>query len=256
MINALRSDSGANILSTPTLLTLDNEEAEIIVGREVPFRTGSYTTTGNANPFTTVERKSVGLKLKVRPQINQGNEVYLEIENEISDVIPGNVADLLQTSKRQLKTSVIVGDGDTIVLGGLLSERETDTSAQIPGLGSIPGIGGLFRHQSSQREKVNLMIFLRPVIVRDLEMGNYYSRKKYRHIQTQQDRFLEQDNHLLLEGLRPQMPTLEQLEAGDATSVNKGRDVQRVEEVETDQAKKQRTAAERRRDQSLEMLGF
>ena len=256
LISALRSDSGANILSTPTILTLDNEEAEIVVGREVPFRTGSYTTTGNANPFTTVERKSVGLKLKVRPQINQGNEVYLDIENEISDVIPGSVEDLLQTSKRTLKTSVIVGDGDTIVLGGLLSERETDTNARVPGLGSIPGIGHLFRFQSSNREKVNLMIFLRPVIVRDQEMGNYYSRKKYRHIQTQQDRLLEEDGSILLEGLRPQMPTLEQLDQGLATSLDKGQAPQTEAQPPMEKAKDTRTDAERRRDASLEMLGF
>lgn len=257
LINALRSDSGANILSTPTLLTLDNEEAEIVVGREVPFRTGSYTTSAaGTNPFTTIERKNVGLKLKVRPQINQGNEVYLDIENEISDVLPGSDADLLQTSKRELKTSVIVGDGDTIVLGGLLSERETDTSARVPGLGSIPGLGGLFRYQGSKREKVNLMIFLRPVIVRDQEMGNYYSRKKYRQIQLQQDQLLEQDNSLLLEGLRPQMPTLEQIDAGEATGFNKGRQAQEQPSEVSPESAAKRTPAERRRDQSLEVLGF
>ncbi|UQB41716.1 type II secretion system secretin GspD [Thiomicrospira microaerophila] len=257
LINALRSDSGANILSTPTLLTLDNEEAEIVVGREVPFRTGSYTTSAaGTNPFTTIERKNVGLKLKVRPQINQGNEVYLDIENEISDVLPGSDADLLQTSKRELKTSVIVGDGDTIVLGGLLSERETDTSARVPGLGSIPGLGGLFRYQGSQREKVNLMIFLRPVIVRDQEMGNYYSRKKYRQIQLQQDQLLEQDNSLLLEGLRPQMPTLEQIDAGEATGFDKGRQTKEQPSELSPASAAKRTAAERRRDQSLEVLGF
>jgi general secretion pathway protein D len=257
LISALRSDSGANILSPPTILTLDNEEAEIVVGREVPFRTGSYTTSAaGTNPFTTIERQNVGLKLKVRPQINQGNEVYLDIENEISDVLPGSDADLLQTSKRELKTSVIVGDGDTIVLGGLLSERETDTSARVPGLGSIPGLGALFRYQGSKREKVNLMIFLRPVIVRDQEMGNYYSRKKYRHIQLDQDRLLEHDNNLLLDGLRPQMPTLEQLDAGEATSPDKGRPEPVEPVTESSSDIDQRTAAERRRDASLEMLGF
>lgn len=257
LINALRTDTGANILSTPTLLTLDNEEAEIVVGREVPFRTGSYTTNAaGTNPFTTIERKSVGLKLKVKPQINQGNEVYLKIENEISDVLPGDVPDLLQTSKRELRTHVIVGNGDTIVLGGLLSERETDSQSQVPGLGSIPGLGALFRSQSNQREKVNLMIFLRPVIIRDQKMSNYYSRKKYRHIQSDQDRLLEHDKSILLKGMRPQMPTLEQLEAGEATSIEK--DDQVLQEVESSRPEPQdtRTAAERRRDSSLEMLGF
>lgn len=259
LINALRNDSGANILSTPTLLTLDNEEAEIIVGREVPFRTGNYSTaSGGSNPFTTIERKNVGLKLKVRPQINQGNEVYLDIENEISDVLPTNqdAADL-ETSKRQLKTSVIVGDGDTIVLGGLLSERETDNTSRVPGLSSIPLLGSLFRFQGSQREKVNLMIFLRPVIVRDQNMGNYYSRKKYQQIQQHQDQMHESES-ALIQGLRPKLPTLEQMDEGKATAPDKGRQAEPVAETATSASVEQdtRSAAERRRDSSLEALGF
>ncbi|AEG31773.1 type II secretion system secretin GspD [Thiomicrospira cyclica] len=258
LINALRSDTGANILSTPTLLTLDNESAEIIVGREVPFRTGSFTTSaGGTNPFTTIERKSVGLKLRVKPQINQGNEVYLEIENEISDVLPGDTPDLLQTSKRELRTSVIVGDGDTIVLGGLLSERETDTRNEVPGLGSIPGLGALFRNQSSQREKVNLMIFLRPVIIRDQTMGSFHSRQKYGQMQEQQQTILRHSPSGLLEGLRPELPTLEQLDDGLATSSEKGviSTMPRRDSV-IEQSTSSSSRAVERRDSSLEVLGF
>lgn len=213
LIRALNSDSEANILSTPTLLTLDNEEAEIIVGKEVPFQTGSYTSTGASstptNPFNTIERKNVGLSLKVTPQINEGDEVFLEINQEISDVIPKGDAVDVQTSKRQIKTRVIVGDGNIIVLGGLLTEKETEVEKKVPGLGDIPGLGALFRSTSNEREKVNLMVFLRPVIVRDNKMGTYYSRKKYSLIRDEQTQLLKKDSGLL-EGLRPRMPTLEQ----------------------------------------------
>uniref|UniRef100_Q31J27 Type II secretion pathway protein D n=1 Tax=Hydrogenovibrio crunogenus (strain DSM 25203 / XCL-2) TaxID=317025 RepID=Q31J27_HYDCU len=213
LIRALNSDSEANILSTPTLLTLDNEEAEIVVGKEVPFQTGSYTSTGTSstptNPFNTIERKNVGLSLKVTPQINEGDEVFLEINQEISDVIPKGDAVDVQTSKRQIKTRVIVGDGNVIVLGGLLTEKETEVEKKVPGLGDIPGLGALFRSTSNEREKVNLMVFLRPVIVRDNKMGTYYSRKKYSLIRNEQTQLLKKDSGLL-EGLRPRMPTLEQ----------------------------------------------
>ncbi len=213
LLRALDSDTGANILSTPTLLTLDNEEAEIVVGKEVPFQTGSYTSSGTAgtagvptNPFNTVERKNVGLSLKVKPQINEGNEVFLEIDQEVSDVLPKGDAVDIQTSKRQIKTSVMVGDGDIIVLGGLLTERETEVESKVPFLGDIPGLGALFRSTSSQREKVNLMVFLRPVIVRNSEMSSYYSRLKYSSMQEAQADVLKTDKSLL-EGLRPKMRT-------------------------------------------------
>lgn len=213
LIRALNSDSEANILSTPTLLTLDNEEAEIIVGKEVPFQTGSYTSTGASstptNPFNTIERKNVGLSLKVTPQINEGDEVFLEINQEISDVIPKGDAVDVQTSKRQIKTRVIVGDGNIIVLGGLLTEKETEVEKKVPGLGDIPLLGALFRSTSNEREKVNLMVFLRPVIVRDSKVGDYYSRKKYSLIRHQQTELLKKDSGLL-KGLRPRMPTQEQ----------------------------------------------
>lgn len=246
LIRALSGDSDANILSTPTLLTLDNEEAEIIVGREVPFQTGSYSSSANSgtNPFTTIERKSVGLKLKVRPQINEGNEVQLEIDQEISDVLPKSDAVDLETSKRQLKTNVIVGDGNMIVLGGLLSERETEIARKVPGLGDIPWLGALFRYQESRREKVNLMVFLRPVIVRDNLMSDYYSRQKYSHVYDEQAEVLKEERGLL-NGLRPKMPTLEEwdkrLQKPDIQSSN-------TQPEDDDQ--------QRRRDSSLEALGF
>jgi len=216
LIRALNSDNQANVLATPTLLTLDNEEAEIIVGKEVPFQTGSYTTnsSGSSNPFTTVEREEVGLKLKIKPQINEGDEVFLEVDQELSSVLPADGAVDLQTSKRQIKTNIIVGDGKMIVLGGLLDERETEVTAKIPGLGDIPLIGGLFRSKQNKREKVNLMIFLRTVIVKNNRMGDYYSNKKYNILRESQNRILEKDSEML-EGLKPRMPTLKQWENMD-----------------------------------------
>lgn len=212
LIRALNSDTGSNILATPSLLTLDNEEAEIVVGKEVPFQTGSYANTGSgssstpSNPFNTIERKNVGLSLKVKPQINEGNEIFLEIDQEVSDVLEANGAVDLQTSKRQIKTRIIVGDGKMIVLGGLLSEKETEVESKVPGLGDIPLLGALFRSTRNAREKVNLMIFLRPVIIRDDKMSDYYSRKKYSYMRDEQAQVLEQDSGLI-DGLRPRLPT-------------------------------------------------
>ncbi|WP_296832202.1 type II secretion system secretin GspD [Thiomicrospira sp.] len=265
LVRALSGDSEANILSTPTLLTLDNEEAEIIVGREVPFQTGSYSSSANSgtNPFTTIERKSVGLKLKVRPQINEGNEIQLEIDQEISDVLPKSDAVDLETSKRQLKTNVIVGDGNMIVLGGLLSERETEVARRVPGLGSIPWLGALFRYQESRREKVNLMVFLRPVIVRDNLMSDYYSRQKYNHIYEEQAQMLEEDSGLL-RGLRPQMPTVDEWDQrnqkpNEALSRQVSEAPPTPESQNPPQAEKSEPKKDnqhRRRDSSLEVLGF
>ncbi|WP_246262004.1 type II secretion system secretin GspD [Thiomicrorhabdus cannonii] len=219
LIRALNSDSNSNVLATPSLLTLDNEEAEIVVGKEVPFQTGSYTSTTNSvsNPFSTIERKNVGLKLKVKPQINEGDEIYLDIDQEVSDVLPKGDAVDLQTTKRQIKTRVIVGDGNVIVLGGLINERETEVVSKIPGLGDLPGLGALFRSKQNEREKVNLMVFLRPVIVRDNAMSDFYSQKKYSMMQHEQTQLLQKYDSELLNGLRPRLPELQQWKKGDVT---------------------------------------
>ncbi len=222
LISALNSDSSSNILATPSILTLDNEEAEIVVGREVPFQTGSFTSGNNAatNPFNTIERKNVGLKLKVKPQINEGNEIYLDIDQEISDVLPKGEAVDLQTTKRQIKTRVIVGDGNIVVLGGLINEKETQTESKVPGFGDLPWIGGLFRSTETTREKVNLMVFLRPVIIRNNETSDYYSQKKYSHMEKEQAQLLEKKGSRLLSGedLRPRLPTLQEWRASSPTA--------------------------------------
>ncbi|WP_019626051.1 type II secretion system secretin GspD [Thioalkalivibrio sp. ALJT] len=186
LINLLQRDSSSNILSTPSLLTLDNEEAEIVVGQNVPFVVGrSIEDSGQA--FDTIRREDVGVKLRVRPQINQGNAVRLEIEQEVSQLAPGTfgAADLI-TNTRTLKTHVLVDDGDMLVLGGLIEEQQTDSQARVPGLGSIPAVGQLFRADRNQTEKRNLMVFLHPRIVRDHARGAELTSEKYSFIRGEQ----------------------------------------------------------------------
>lgn len=191
LLRALSADTNANVLSTPSLLTLDNQEAEIVVGQNVPFLTGQYTTTGTAtnvtSPFQTIQRQDIGLKLKVKPQINEGNAVKLEIEQEISGIVP--TADAFSdvvTSKRTIKTTVIVEDGNMVVLGGLIDEDLQQISQKVPGLGDLPIIGGLFRSQSSKKVKRNLMVFLRPLIIRDAASELAVSHNKYSYMQARQ----------------------------------------------------------------------
>ena len=197
VINALRSDSNSDILSTPTILTLDNEEAEIVVGQEVPFVTGRFNsginsavnqggTDGSGNTpvgtgFQTIERKDVGIKLKIKPQINEGDTIQLEVFQETSSVSLTRVegqADLI-TNLRSIEGVVQVDDGQVVVLGGLITENVVDTVSWVPILGKIPLIGNLFRSKDKQVEKRNLMVFLKPRIIRSPEELAKYSKKKY-----------------------------------------------------------------------------
>ena len=174
--NFLQTTGEGNILSTPNLLTLDNEEAKIIIGQNVPFVTGQYTnsaasagSTGTVNPFQTVERKDVGLTLKVKPQISENGTVKLEIFQEVSSVQASSInsATGLITNKRSIQTNVLVEDGGIVVLGGLLQDEYSNNQEKIPLLGDIPLFGNLFKTESRGRKKTNLMVFLRPVVVRD-----------------------------------------------------------------------------------------
>jgi general secretion pathway protein D len=188
LVHALESDSSANILSMPNLITLDNEEAKIIVGQNVPFITGQYTTTASAagsagvNPFQTVERKDIGLTLRVKPQISQGGTVKLAIYQETSSIQDStNVAGLI-TSKRSLDTNVLVDDGQIIVLGGLIDDNMQDSIEKVPGLGDIPIIGGLFQYKKRSHVKTNLMVFLRPTIIRSNEQSVNLAADRYDYI--------------------------------------------------------------------------
>jgi general secretion pathway protein D len=158
LLRALAGNSGTNVLSTPNIVTMDNQEAEIFVGQEVSVPTGSYTTTGTTssptNPFTTFKPKQVGVRLKVKPQINEGDAIKLEIEQNVDAITSGNAGTAgLVTSQRTLQTSVMVDDGKVVVLGGLISDEEVESVTKIPLLGDIPLLGNLFKYKSKQKQK-------------------------------------------------------------------------------------------------------
>lgn len=188
LITALSANSKSNLLSTPSLLTLDNQEAEILVGQNVPFQTGSYTTdaSGANNPFTTIERQDIGVTLRVTPHINEGATLRLQIEQEISSIAPtasltAQAVDLV-TNKRSIKSTILAEDGQVIVLGGLIQDDVTRTESRVPLLGSIPVLGALFRSTQESHVKRNLMVFLRPTVIRDRAGLAALSGKKYSDI--------------------------------------------------------------------------
>ncbi|HSV81275.1 MAG TPA: secretin N-terminal domain-containing protein, partial [Ramlibacter sp.] len=190
----LESKTDANILSTPNLLTLDNEEAKIVVGENVPFITGQYTNanisgaSGSVNPFNTIERKDVGLTLRVKPQINENGTVRLTIYQEVSSVDPAtrNALNGPTTKKRTIESNVLVDDGGVIVLGGLLEDRYGGTQDRVPGFADVPVFGNLFKSESRNRNKQNLMVFLRPVVVRDATQSDALSMDRYDLMRTKQ----------------------------------------------------------------------
>lgn len=180
LIQALKSKTKSNLLSTPSIVTLDNEEAYIVVGQNVPFVTGSVTTQGGtANPYTSVERKDVGVTLKVVPHIGEGGSVRLEVEQEVSAVQDKGQAQDLVTSKRAIKTSILAEHGQTIVLGGLISDNSIHSRQSVPGLGAIPGLGRLFRADAKSNEKRNLLVFIHPTIVGDKNDVRRLSQQRY-----------------------------------------------------------------------------
>jgi general secretion pathway protein D len=187
LARALQQQNVANVLSTPNLLTLDNAEAKIIVGQNVPFVTGSYaqaTSTSTVNPFQTIERKDIGLTLKIKPQISEGGTIKMDVSEEVSSVSPTAVAGAtdLVTNKRSLDTKVIVDDGHTVVLGGLIEDNNQKSRQKVPILGSIPILGALFRYDSKKNVKTNLMIFLRPTIVRTAADSYRVTADRYRRL--------------------------------------------------------------------------
>ena len=181
LLNALRNETGFNLLSTPTLVTLDNAEASILVGQEVPFVTGSITQN-NANPYQTIERKEVGVKLRLTPQINVDNTVRLDIIQEVSSIADSTLASDVITNKREIKTTVMVEDNGMVVLGGLISDERADSDQRVPLLGDLPGLGHLFRANSRSQIKRNLMVFIRPRIVRDAVTLGQLSAEKYQNL--------------------------------------------------------------------------
>ena len=185
LIKALKSDTDTNILSTPSVVTLDNEEATLTSGKEVPFQTGSYdrsTGSNTSNPFTTYNREEVGVSLKVKPQISKGNAVRLEIEQESSKVEDGGTTGLQSTTKNTIKTNVMIEDGELLILGGLIEDTFSDGEVKVPLLGDIPLLGRLFKSSSKGRGQNVLMMFIRPTIIRNPEDAKKLSDNKFQHL--------------------------------------------------------------------------
>ncbi|MBM3337282.1 MAG: type II secretion system protein GspD [Betaproteobacteria bacterium] len=213
LARALETDAKANILSMPNLITLDNEEARIIVGQNVPFITGQFTTaasggTAGVNPFQTIERRDIGLSLRVRPTISQGGTVKMAIYQETSNIQQSTASGLI-TSKRSIDTNVLVDDGQIIVLGGLIEDTESNTMEKVPGLGNLPLFGYLFRYQSKRRTKTNLMVFLRPTVIRSNDQSISVATDRYDYIRNAQSSVRPDPNALLPQTEPPQLPPLE-----------------------------------------------
>ena len=213
LARALASDANTNILSTPNLLTLDNEEAKIIIGQNVPFITGSYAQTGTtatATPFQTIERKDVGLMLKIKPQISEGGSVKLQIYQEVSNIAKGTDTGGagLVTNKRSIESTVLVDDGRIVVLGGLIQDDVQDGQDKVPLLGDIPVLGGLFRYDNRRRVKTNLMVFLRPYVLKDAESSAMLTDSRYGYIRDQQDVNRLSQHAILPDMPVPQLPAL------------------------------------------------
>jgi general secretion pathway protein D len=218
LVTALRGDGTSNILSTPSILTLDNQEAEIRVAQEVPFLTGQYTTgatsttssptsTGITNPFQTIERKDVGLVLKVTPHINEGDAVRMDIHQEVSSIAPPvtGAVDLV-TNKREVTTSVLVEDNSLLVLGGLIDNQVKDNVQKVPLLGDIPVLGNLFRYRSNETTKSDLMVFMHPRILRDAASESSVSNEKYNYLRTEQLQMRQQNWPITPSPRRPLLP--------------------------------------------------
>lgn len=222
LVKALRGDGRANVLSNPSVVTLDNTEAQFKVVQEVPFLTGQYTNTGGTssqptNPFQTVERKDVGLILTVTPHINEGTAVRLEIKQEVSAIAStvSGAVDLI-TNKRELTTSVLVPDGGLLVLGGLKEEETRESMQGVPGVSRIPVLGHLFKSRNAQRKKRNLMIFLRPIIMRDAATEAAVSSEKYNFLRAEQLRMRENKELRYRGDKQPLLPALEDFTAPPA----------------------------------------
>ncbi|MDX1823770.1 MAG: type II secretion system secretin GspD, partial [Thiohalomonadales bacterium] len=184
LVRALATDGNTNILSQPSIVTLDNQEATIVVGQNVPFLTGSYTTTtGDAtNPFQTIDRQDVGITLKITPQINEGNTIKMQIDQEISNLTPASTSVDIIIGKRQITTNVMVDDNQILVLGGLIEDQLRDTEAKIPGLGDIPLLGWMFKYKTVDKVKTNLMVFIHPTILQNEAMLTKVTGQKYNYI--------------------------------------------------------------------------
>ncbi|MGZ5185565.1 MAG: type II secretion system secretin GspD [Caldimonas sp.] len=214
----LQSQANTNIMSTPNLVTIDNEEAKIIVGSNVPFVTGQFTSTGTAltNPFQTIERKDVGITLRIKPQIGENGAIRMTIFQESSSLASGTAPGTSNagptTNKRSIESNVVVDDGQILVLGGLIEDTYTDNKSKVPLLGDIPYVGALFRSESRSKKRTNLMVFLRPTVLRDAETSNKLSLDRYDQIRSFQKDLQPTPNVLVPISDAPVAPPLRRLE--------------------------------------------
>lgn len=201
------------MLSTPSIITLDNQEAEILVGSSVPFITGE--TTGAAaetlNPFRTIERKDIGVSLKITPQINNDQSITLDILQEVENLTNSTVAEDLITNKRSIKTRVLVDDRETLVLGGLIEKNSTETISRVPVLGHIPVLGRLFQRKGTEETRNNLMVFIRPVILNKVDKAREVTRRSYDAIRDKQQKHNEPKNPFDLKREKRERPRLPEL---------------------------------------------
>ena len=222
LARALEADGNVNILSTPNILTVDNEEAKIVVGQNVPFITGTQTATtgGLANPFQTIERKDVGLQLKVKPTVSEGGTVKLTLSQEVSSLGANSTAGFI-TNKRSIDSTILVDDGQIVVLGGLIQDEVRINVDQVPVLGSIPLLGNLFKYQKRTRDKVNLMVFIRPVILRDTQAPQQITNERYDYIRNEQGLSKPEHSWILPDMPVPQLPAIPPAPVKKENSSNK-----------------------------------
>ncbi len=234
LIRTLASDSTTNIISTPSILTMDNEEAEIVVGQNVPFTTGSFSSTGTGggsnpgNPFQTIKRQDVGLTLRITPQVNEGDAIKLDVEQELTALQGSAIGTQPITTKRSIKTSIMVEDGQMIALGGLIREQLTEKEEKVPLLGDIPLLGWLFKYQTTSKEKGNFMLFLNPKILKDSAMQTTVTEGKYNYIRAEQLDIRERGVNLMSNEDSPLIPEFKEFlklpepykEDGESDSTN------------------------------------
>lgn len=221
LVRALEGNSQANILSTPSIVALDNEEANILVGSNVPFVTGSIQRAGDENPFQTIQRQDIGINLKIKPRINNGNSLTLDIQQKVESIgqTDARTADII-TNKRELATRVLIDNDDVLVLGGLIRDEVIETQSKVPLLGDIPLLGRLFRSNSDALVKRNLMVFIHPVILPDRQSGLSTSRERYNEIRQRQIDFRKRVDRYILGPEFPELPAWNNLTESDETIEN------------------------------------
>ena len=226
ILKAAQGDADTNIISTPSIVTTDNEEASLNVGQEVPFVTGSFTntggTSGSVNPFQTINREQIGVKLTITPQINEGDSMVLQISQEISSIAQsaGGAVDLI-TNQRIIETTVIVDDGEILVLGGLIEDQLRESDQRVPVLGRIPLLGNLFRARKTEKIKTNLMIFIRPTILRDARTTAFETNQKYNMIREVQQGQQGNDIQLMPGEQRPMLPPIDEYSSQEPVEEDK-----------------------------------